>query len=209
MSAAALRFLVNAALLIALVGAVVVALAAVTGQFHASHWPVVTDHPAERPLVTVETGDPAGMLYMSRGAMIVRTGGALQLLQILHIALIMAAVIATLWLLRKIVACIADGAPFDRANVRRLRLLGFLFIAAFAWMAIEAALAQWLLLDRVALADGARLLPSISSAAPGTENVRLDFDLEFGWLIGGLVALVLAEAFRLGTLYREDSEEVV
>jgi len=111
--------------------------------------------------------------------------------------------------LRKIVACIAAGLPFDRANVRRLRWLGFLFIAAFAWMAIEAALAQWLLLDRVALADGARLLPSISSAAPGVENVRIDVDLDFGWLIGGLAALVLAEAFRVGTLYREDSEEVV
>jgi len=209
MSAAALRFLLTAALVIALVGAVLVALGVATGQFHASHWAIATDRPVERPLVWAESGGPAGMLYLSRGAMIVRTGGALQLLQILNIALIMAAVIAALWLLRRIVASIAAGLPFDRANVRRLRWLGILFIAAFAWMAIEAGVAQWLLLDRVALADGARLLPSISSAAPGVENVRIDVDLDFGWLIGGLAALVLAEAFRVGTLYREDSEEVV
>ena len=209
MSAAALRFLLTAALVIALVGAVLVVLGVATGQFHAGHWSVVTDRPVERPLVWTESAGSAGMLYLSRGAMIVRIGGALQLLQILNLALVMAAVIAALWLLRKIVASIAAGLPFDRANVHRLRWLGLLFIAAFAWVAIEAALAQWLLLDRVALADGARLLPSISSAAPGVENVRIDFEPDFGWLIGGLIALVLAEAFRVGTLYREDSEEVV
>ena len=209
MTASALRWLLNIAFAVALLAAAAVAVAGLAGQLHASHWSVVTDRPVTRGLVASASGADAGALYMSHGTMIVRTSGALQVLGIAHIAVMLAGVMGGLWLLRRLVGSIADGAPFDPRNARRLRRLAWLFVGLFLWTAAEAALAQALLLDRVVLADGARLLTSLSASVSGVENLRIDFNLEFGWLVAGLFAFVLAEAFRAGTLYREDSEAVV
>jgi hypothetical protein len=141
--------------------------------------------------------------------MIVHAGTPFHLLQLLNLFILLAATIASLVMLRALAGGIARGTPFDAANVTRLRRFGWLLIGVFVWIAVHAALSQWLLVGHVALADGARLLPSMSGGSPGAENIRILFDLEPGWLAGGLIALALAEAFRIGADYRQDSEEVV
>ncbi len=209
MSASTLRLLLNAALAVVLLGSVLVFAGAVTGQFDASHWSVVTDRPAERSLVLSASGAGAGALYLSRGAMIVHAGIGIHILQLANLAVLLVVAILVLLMLRRIAGSIAEGRPFGEANVARLRRVGWLLIGASLWSVAHAAVSQSLLVGSVALADGARLLPAISGGTVTGETIRLAFEFQPGWLIGGLIALALAEAFRIGAEYRQDSEEVI
>ena len=66
-----------------------------------------------------------------------------------------------------------------------------------------------MILSAVTMPGGMLLHPSISWDVKGMTNIWLHYDVPlFTFTLGGL-ALLFAEAFRVGTAYREDSESVV
>ena len=59
--------------------------------------------------------------------------------------------------------------------------------------------------------DGWRLpdLPMISRGADGLRSARVDGQFAVGLAVAGALALILAEAFRLGAAMREDNESIL
>ena len=98
-----------------------------------------------------------------------------------------------LWLVRRLLLSVREGDPFTAANVRRLRIMGFLLLVG---LPLANGLSQ--VLD-------ARLAETSPSGRLGTV-----FNLELG--PGPLVALgvfVLAEVFAHGARLREDVEGTI
>jgi hypothetical protein len=99
-----------------------------------------------------------------------------------------------LWLVRKILATTAEGFPFHPANPRRLNHLGWVIVAT----ALAATVSQFVF-GRWALAQlGSPDLP-ISSM----------WDLDQGWLICGLLILVLASVWKQAVQMAEDQSLTV
>ena len=207
-----LRILLNLTLAILLFAAVLLAgrivVSAIGAEPLHSNIEVVTDRPVERT-VSAADGTPAGTLKLSHGTLSARVGGFAYMFQLIYAALILAAALTVIWQMRKVLIAIAAGKAFDSGTIRRLRLLGFLQLGTFVLIILAESLQQALILRSVAVGDGAVLLSSLSWSRPGVENIQIDYTLDFGWLFGGLVAFVIAEAFRHGAHYRDDSEAVV
>jgi hypothetical protein len=104
--------------------------------------------------------------------------------------------ITGLWLLRGIASSVRRGDPFNAANVRRLRGIGFLLILG----APVAALLNWSL--QLQLSDA---LPPGRFGNIGTTG----FSLPGNALLAGLGVFILAEVFAHGLRLREDVEGTV
>jgi len=97
-------------------------------------------------------------------------------------------------LLRQLLLSIAEGRPFRSGNPARIAGIGGLvLVAGVAWMVLPAA-ATSLVISRLDL-------PPFTLGA----QVMLDFRP----LLGALLALVLAEAFRRGGLLARDADGLV
>jgi hypothetical protein len=210
MTVRSLRILLNLAMAVHAAAALIAAAGAVasivTGDPLGSTLPVVTDRPAERAVLL--DGEAGASVALSRGSLVVRAGGLPMALSLLTVGVGLVASLFTLWLIRALLLEIGAGRPFAPQNVARLRRIGVVQLALFIWLPLSAGLQQLLLLPRLALADAA-LLPSIAAGHAGVENIRADLHIPFGLLAAGLIALVLAQAFRLGAGYVEDSEAMV
>lgn len=101
-----------------------------------------------------------------------------------------------LWLLRGLALSVRAGAPFGRANVARLRNLGYLLVVGGSLVAV----ADWAL--RLSLAN---TLPGSAFGGVGFEGFRFPFPL----LLAGLGAFILAEVFARGVELREDVEATI
>jgi Protein of unknown function (DUF2975) len=101
-----------------------------------------------------------------------------------------------IWLLRGLAGSVRHGDPFEAANVRRLRQLGFLLVVG----APAAGLANWAL--RIALVD---TLPHDAFGGLSFQAFAFPFTAVFA----GLGALILAEVFAYGVSLREDVEATI
>ncbi len=104
--------------------------------------------------------------------------------------------IAVLWLLRGLARSVREGDPFDAANVRRLRGIGFVLV--FGGPLVE--IFNWSV--RMQLLDA---LPPGRFGNIGTAG----FGLPANMLLAGLGAFILAEVFAHGLRLREDVEGTV
>ena len=207
-----LRVLLTLAMWVLIIAALLLAAGSlgslISGEPLQTSLAVVTDRPVERP-VTVASSSNSGVLALSHGAITLRPDGLVFALQLLHVTVILAASLAILWLLRKAILSVAAGNPFDAGSIRRVRNLGLIQIGTFLWINIHQVVLQTTILPRLSMADGAAILSSIAWRKAGVENIQIDISLGFAWLIGGLIALAAAEALRIGTEYRRDSEAIV
>lgn len=169
---------------------------------------VVTNQPVERAVLD-EAGAPTGSLKLSHGKIDARIGTFAYVFDLIQGILVLTAGLAVIWQMRKLLLRIAAGNAFDLETIRHLRLLGLVQLGAFAWIIVSEVFEQVIVLRNIRLNEGAILLPSISSTQKGVENVQIDFSLGFGWLLGGIAALVVAKAFQEGAKYRDDSEAVI
>jgi hypothetical protein len=104
--------------------------------------------------------------------------------------------VGTLLLLRGLARSVTRGDPFGRANVRRLRAIGFLLVIG----APVVELVNWTL--RIALTNS---LPQDAVGDLGFTGFRLPFAA----LLAGVGAFILAGVFAHGAELREDVEATV
>jgi len=165
------------------------------------------------PLTEVQgvSGTAVGTLSLDRGTLEVRSGGpAYAALQCLDILLACGLWISIFVMILRLVEQIASGQPFNNVAVRRLRSVGWMLIALNLWYWLRGIALPPVLLSQLQTTVGEfRILPMISESADGLRSARVDGQFGFGLLVGGALALVLAEAFRLGAAMREDNESIL
>jgi hypothetical protein len=111
------------------------------------------------------------------------------------IALAGIVVLYALWQLRQLVGSIRANDPFSTANVRRLRVLGWLLLLAYpSFQYVMGGVSEWIL----------------STGGPSVPSARVDADpFSLGAAFGGLCLLVLAEVFAHGIRLRKDVEATI
>lgn len=103
-----------------------------------------------------------------------------------------ALVLALLWLLRALVLSVRDGDPFVAANVRRLRIIGFL-------LAVGVPVIGYV----------THLLDGALAASSSVGELGGSYTLSGNGPLAGLGVFVLAEVFAHGVRLREDVEGTV
>ena len=93
-------------------------------------------------------------------------------------------------LLSRTLRDIRAGAPFHPANPRRLRLIGLLLVVGGLGGQALDAVARFALLDAASIGSGGPVATSAS--------------LDLSWVVPGLVALAMAEAFAVGRRLTDD-----
>ena len=147
-------------------------------------------------------GLPALIVYRERAeaafAKEVGTAAELPLFEILGVMAIILVVLALLFAffdrLRRIIATVGEGDPFQPENADRLSQMGWLMVAV-----------QLLLIPAAAI--GYQVLKTVESA----REARAEFDggLDFGGILLVIVLFILARVFRHGAAMREDLERTV
>jgi len=99
------------------------------------------------------------------------------------------AVLFVIYILRKIVVTVTAGRPFTVANVRRIRLIGFLLLVGGVVIPLAEYLVARIILGQI-ISEGITLSPP--------------FDLNGGVILGGLLILVLATVFEYGVRLESD-----
>jgi hypothetical protein len=167
--------------------------------------------PAPSTDVQGVSGAAVGTLSLDRGTLNVRSGGPVYAaLQCFDILLACGLWIGVFLMFLRLIEQIGSGQPFNDVAVRRLRSVGWMLIALNLWYWLrEIALPPVLLSQLQATAGEFRILPMISESVDGLRSARVDGQFGFGLLVGGALALLLAEAFRLGTAIREDNESIL
>jgi len=156
--------------------------------------PIEVDLDAARVAPDLARRLPAGVdVEAVRATVAARPSGLLEhllvRLQVLPIALL---ALAVLVLMRRIVRSVVAGDPFVEANVRRLRIIGWL-VALSPILLVIAQVARSELVARSSVGDLA------------LSHVTIAF---VPILIGGLL-LVLAQVFAAGVRLRQDTEGLV
>jgi hypothetical protein len=172
--------------------------------------PLALDGAARHAVTVRDTGQAAGTLMADHGTLSVKAGGPLYLLgQGLDIALGGGLLLLILYRLRRLVAAIGAGRPFEPDTVRSLRLVGWSLIGLGLWAWIRMLALPLLIVPQLEVGGGWQILPAIARAAPGMLAARVDAHLPVWQLVVGAIVLVLAEAFRHGQRLREDNEAIV
>lgn len=114
--------------------------------------------------------------------------------------------IALIWLLRRFSREVSNGRPFMPQTTRQLRWTAVLLLAFPVWELARSALWQAIVILRQP--DGGVLIHTFAEA-PQTGAVRLLPEFSPGFLVAGLVLLVVAQAFSIGVEVQRDSDEVV
>lgn len=117
--------------------------------------------------------------------------------------------ITALMLLRGVLASFTRGDLVTAENAGALRKIGWLLLAACVLSVVHALVLQPAIISAVDPAEGTILHPSLSWNVKGMTNIWLHYDVPVFTLVLGGLALLFAEAFRVGTAYRKDSESVV
>lgn len=192
------------------VGLVLFAAGLVSGEPLQTTLPLALEGAAHHAVTLRETGQVAGTLIADHGTLSVRAGGPVYLLgHGLDIALCGGLLLLILFRLRRLIAAIGGGRPFEPDTVRSLRLIGWSLIVLDVWAWLRVLVLPLLLFPRIEAGGGWQLLPAISRAAPEMLAARVDAHLSVWQLIVGAIVLVLAEAFRHGQRLREDNEAIV
>lgn len=101
-----------------------------------------------------------------------------------------------LWLLRGVAGSVRAGNPFSRANVRRLRGLGYLLVGGAP---VAAAVDNWL---------RSELVNTLPHGRYG-DAMAPNFSFPVGVMLAGVGAFILAEVVDYGFRLREDVEATV
>ena len=117
--------------------------------------------------------------------------------------------ITALMLLRGVLASFARGDLVTTGNADALRKIGWILLAACGLSVVHALVLQPAIIAAVTPPEGTILHPSLSWNVKGATNIWLHYDVPIFTFVLGALALLFAEAFRVGTAYREDSESVV
>ena len=206
-------FLVTAIGLVLLgcsIGLVAVTQAAISGHAATTTVQMRID-PAANSAVLDRSGHPVGRLIFDKATLNAEAGGAgYAVLQAADIVIVGGLWVAVLLLTLKLVGQIASGSPFDGLALRRLRTIGWSLIALTVWSWARALALPPLLLSFLNPVSGEyRLLPAIASGMAGLRDARVEATLGVSYLAAGLLALVLAEAFRIGIGLREDNDSIL
>lgn len=126
-------------------------------------------------------------------AVIPDPGTAHRLLAPLPSALTLAAIVAGLLLLRRLLLRAMEGDPFSRSGARDLRLLGAVILAG-------SLLVQM---------SGFVVSTALVSASPVQDSVTAEASFSFAWVLGAVLVLALAEIWAAGVRMRDDLAGVV
>jgi len=177
--------------------------AALGGDFGTLTWPVQASSVGTRAQLgnaQIDFGD--GLLLVPDQPI----GHAIDLgITCTSLALLVIALLA----LRRVLIRFAGGDFVVDANTAELRKIGLLLLAVCGLSVVHALVLQPLILSAVTVPDGMVLHPAISWDVKGAQNVWLHYDVPLVTFTLGGLALLLSEAFRVGSAYREDSESVV
>ena len=178
-------------------------LAALSGNFGTVGWHVSAAEPR-----TTELGG-TGDIAWSDGTLTVTGQPLAHIIDLVgHFASVALLVLALL-ALRRVLLAFASGEVFTTANIEALRRIGYGLLAICAISVASVLILQPIILGAAEMPAGYVLHPSLSWNLDEVRNIWLEYDVPiFTFLLGGL-ALLVAEAFRNGMAYREDSESVV
>jgi len=182
-------FVVNAAIVLFAFGAV----AAVASLFTESHVSVHAEYPRSQaglPTGVVMTDNPTvavDLVHPTTKQKLLAFGPAVTIGVLIAVGL---------WLLRGLAASAKGDDPFGRANVTRLRGLGFLLVLGAP---VAAAIEQSLRFGLVNTLPHARYGDAMAPT----------FDLPLGAMLAGVGAFVLAEVFAYGVRLREDVDATI
>jgi len=210
MPAKYLRWLLTAALVLAVVQVIVAGAFAVgaplVGQPLTTSWNIVSDQSREAP-VAIDQGEAKARIY--RGELLVEpTNWRASVLKLLDVALTGGLTVGALWLLRRFVDDIDRRRPFTPRGAARLRTIGLLILAIPLWQVIEALLWQGFLMSIIQKGDPT-FLPVFAKAGSGGETLRLIPQISLGLAFAGLIVMVVGEAFRAAAVLQRDSDEIV
>lgn len=151
---------------------------------------------AQEQAVAAITGVPDGSwlefvpnLY-SMKLQVFELGWPLRLLSEAGTSLLLACLAVAGLLLSRTLRTIRLGAPFDAANPRRLRLIGLVTLVGGLGAEGLNALARFAIIDAAGTTDPSPIVPSAT--------------LDLSWVVIGLVALALADAFAVGRRLTDD-----
>lgn len=195
----------------AVVGIGATLIAAANGHAGQTTLPLKVEGSPPQPVLGHSDGKPVGELLLDHGTLNLHAGGAgYAAIQVIDIA-----VTCGLWLLilaatRLLVGQIAGGSPFEPRSVGRLRRIGWSLIGLNIWGWLMMVAVPPLLLSQInPVVGNYRIMPSISQSIPGLQNARIDSSLGLGLLTVGVIILVLAQAFRIGSALRAENEAIV
>jgi len=103
-----------------------------------------------------------------------------------------ALILVGLWLLRNILRTVRDGDPFIAANVRRLRLIGLLFLVGGPLVEVVSSAFE----------------QALASSA-GLHGLGTGISFPGGGPIAGIGVFVLAEVFAHGVRLRDEAEGTI
>ncbi len=112
-----------------------------------------------------------------------------RLLSMLPGLLAAAVVLAVAWLLRRVLADVASGEPFRRANVRRLRIISLTIMVGWSLAGLAAAMV---------------MIPILEAADMGELPLGATWVLPVVPIGIGMVLALMAEAFKVGAGLRDD-----
>ncbi len=112
-----------------------------------------------------------------------------RLLSMLPGLLAAAVVLAVAWLLRRVLADVASGEPFRRANVRRLRIISLTIMVGWSLAGLAAAMV---------------MIPILEAADMGELPLGATWVLPVVPIGIGMVLALMAEAFKIGAGLRDD-----
>ncbi|GGX42833.1 DUF2975 domain-containing protein [Saccharospirillum salsuginis] len=199
----------GAGLLLAVAGIILLA-APMLGEPLVTQWPLVAEVSRFDVPMRIEAPVSDAVLAFTRGTLTVEhTGYGLSwLLRLSDVIVSGGLILSGLWLLRAFTREVRDGMPFSPGSARRLRWIGVLLLAFPIWQVIRDLLWHRVVLSQVTPIDGETHLVLPWNQA-GMYDLRLVLDPDLGFAVTGVLMLVVAEAFRIGMVLREDSEEII
>ena len=196
---------------LSLAAAGIILLAApLLGEPLVTQWPLTAEASQVDVPLRIDAPVSLAVLEFTRGTLTVEhTGyGVSWLLRLSDFIVSGSMILGGLWLLRAFTREVRDGIPFSPGSARRLRWIGVLLLAFPIWQIIRDLLWHLVVLSQVTPVDVDTHLVLPWSQA-GAHDLRLVLEPDIGFAVTGVLMLVVAEAFRIGMILREDSEEII
>ena len=173
-----------------------------------SHWPIFMNpasitysiEPLESVIrdVTLESGDLC--LTFSN-----RPNDLPLLFQFAGVMTVMLIILTIINQLRQAIKTAAQSNPFDAANIRRFRIMGLMFLMLPFLESI------YILISNLYMRAHFRFEPSDGRILYWNFGLAGDLIKDFNWgpLFVGIVVFILAEIFKMGLHYQEDSASII
>jgi hypothetical protein len=177
-------------------------------QYHLDDWPIAIDQDAvcyeitsNNPAISTASVRPVENILKFR----IDHNWKTYTIQLCSAIVFIGIILRILYQLRRVLATLIDKNPFDKANVRRLREIALLVL-----LTPFLGVLRFVIVNLYIRANFDFQVPV---------NRFLDWDIGlagdaidyFGWdwLLFAMAFMVLAEVFRLGAFYKEDSTSIV